>query len=239
MKRKEQHKNLDSVRINSKGKNSSTGKGKRKATEQSVVKKSTKSPKTSEKSIKANSTSTVTTPLRHSQSNHQHNEIEASSVSLTEQHKGKRLEQSKERSKVEEATTSLPSLSEHDHQVERKINDHKKYQSERDNLRSIDNKAAKFLEKCEKSKFLKVSKRNSSANEIFPIQLPEGLPSRLLMKALQKEQQTLTVLREQVIQLDQVDEGSIDVHLETINSEQLSTLVKELDELIGQFTARN
>lgn|GEM_PF-5609074 len=211
LKKKEQHKNNESARINSKGKNTISAKGKRKTIVQPAVKKSTKSPKSSEKSIKANNT--------------QHND------KLAEQNKGKLG--------IEEVTTNLTSQNESDHQVERKINDFQNSDSERDNLRSIDNKVVKFLEKCEKSKFLKVGKRNSTTNDIIPIQLPDGLPNKLIMKALQKEQQTLTVLREQVIQLDQSDESSIDVHLETVNRDQLTTLVKELDGLVEQFTARN
>lgn len=211
LKRKEQHKNKESARINSKVKNSIAGKAKRKATEQTAIKKINKNPKSSEKSIKANNT----------------------------QHKEKLLEQSKEQQTVEEITTNFPTRNESDHQAERLINDLHKSKSEQDNLRSMDNKAAKFLEKCEKSKFLKVGKRNATTNEIIPIQLPDGLPNKILMKALLKEQQTLTVLHDQVIQLDQEDESSIDVHLESVNRDQLTTLVKELDGLVGQFTARN
>lgn len=71
------------------------------------------------------------------------------------------------------------------------------------------------------------------------VQLPEGLPIKILMNALLQEQQSFTVLREHVIQLDHTDDHSLEVDLGTINMEHITTLVKELDELVGQFTARS
>lgn len=205
-----QLKNNETTRMNGKGKHASSSKGKHKLTEQHVAKKSSKSSKTSEKLAKASDVADATAPFREIKNNHQRLEHKASNVSLDDQHKATALEQSAEG--VEE---------------------------QRNNFRSSDNKAAKFLEKCELSKHLKASKRKLVDKEFVPIELPQGLPSKVLLKALLQEQQSYTILREQVIQLDQDDNHAIDVHLDSINMEQLTTLVKELDELVGQFTARN
>lgn len=148
------------------------------------------------------------------------------------------LEQSTDKLDIDHIT-SIPMRNKSGDQEQSEKTEHQKLHSERDDVRNNDNKSTRFIEHCEESKFLKISKRSSNDKELIAIQLPKGLPSKLLLKALLQEQQTFDVLREQVIELDHADDTSIDVQLESINTEHIATLVKELDELVGQFTARN
>lgn len=105
--------------------------------------------------------------------------------------------------------------------------------------KSESRKIAEFIAHCEKSKHLKQTKRSSRSKETIALQLPDGLPSKLLLRALQHERQDYSVLDEQIVQSSQEDVNSIEVLLNSIDLEKITTLVKELDKLVSQFTARS
>lgn len=100
-------------------------------------------------------------------------------------------------------------------------------------------KRAAFESLCEKSIYLKRNRRHAQSDAAVSIHLPKGLPSKLLLRALEQQTEPYEVLVPQYVQASQEHDQSINVMLDQIPLEKLAKLAKELDALISQFTARS
>lgn len=100
-------------------------------------------------------------------------------------------------------------------------------------------KRAAFESLCESSIYLKRNRRHTHSDTAVSIHLPKGLPSKLLLRALEQQTEPYEVLMPQYVQASQEQDQSIDVMLDQIPIDKLAKLAKELDALISQFTARS
>lgn len=71
------------------------------------------------------------------------------------------------------------------------------------------------------------------------IELPKALPSALVVRALNKEAQRYKVLSVKHIAAVDSTPTQLELLVDGMREDQLTTLIEELDELIGDFTARN
>lgn len=104
---------------------------------------------------------------------------------------------------------------------------------------SANEKQKLFQEHCDKSKNLKGNGRSLGSDSIVSLTLPSGLPAKLLLRALEEESSQYDVLTTQHIAVSPQQHQSIDVFIDNLQLDKIVQLVKELDALVGTFTARS
>jgi len=95
----------------------------------------------------------------------------------------------------------------------------------------------KLLDACTSSKHL--TGQLTSQRSALLIQLPAALPSALVIRALNKDAQRYKVLSVNHIAAVDSAPNQLELMVNGMREEQLPTLIEELDELIGEFTARS
>jgi|GEM_PF-1951805 len=90
---------------------------------------------------------------------------------------------------------------------------------------------------CEKSNNMRGKLRQQQGS--IAVELPDALPSALLLRALQKNGEQYQTLTPERIAQQEHQPGQLSLHVAGLTAAQMHTFISELDELIGQFTGRN
>lgn len=101
----------------------------------------------------------------------------------------------------------------------------------------LDDAYAQLHQACARSTHMRGKLRKQQT--AVSVELPDALPSTLLLRALQKSDKRYQALSVERLTGHEQQHGELQLNVAGLSTQQLQAFIAELDELIGEFTGRN